>query len=146
MNKAILKVSLKIGLLTALIILLYGAWNQLLFYKYIKLDYYMAAVVLAALFTGVIIARRRHPAPVSEPGNNLFDQLTNKEMQIFLLMADGKTNKEIAAANFVEISTIKTHINHIYAKLQVNNRKEALALYHKYGDQVKSTLYPPPLA
>lgn len=146
MNSAILKTSLKIGLLTALAVLLYEASNVLLFYKFIRLDYYIAIIALAALVTGVVIARRQAPTITHQPDTDPFGQLTNKEMQIFLLMADGKTNKEIAAANFVEISTIKTHINHIYAKLQVSSRKQALALYQNQGASAKSTLYPPPVA
>lgn len=145
MNKAILKIALKTGLVTAIIILLYQASNLLLYYKFIKLDWYMAAIALAALVTGIIIARRQ-PVPIltGHAVANPFEQLTNKEMQIFLLMAEGQSNKEIAATNFVEMSTIKTHINHIYAKLQVNNRKQAVALFYKCNTGAKSTLYPPP--
>ena len=43
--------------------------------------------------------------------------------------AEGKSNKDIAAENFVELSTVKTHINNIYAKLGVNSRREAIKVY-----------------
>lgn len=51
--------------------------------------------------------------------------LTQKEKEILQLIGEGKSNKEIASAQFVELSTVKTHINKIYAKMKVSNRKEA---------------------
>ncbi|MEL6926400.1 MAG: helix-turn-helix transcriptional regulator, partial [Bacteroidota bacterium] len=53
------------------------------------------------------------------------DVLTQKEQQILQLIGEGKSNKEIAAQLFVELSTVKTHINKIYSKIGVSNRKEA---------------------
>ena len=54
--------------------------------------------------------------------------LTQKEKEILLLISQGKSNKEIASALFVELSTVKTHINKIYAKIGASNRKEAQTL------------------
>lgn len=54
------------------------------------------------------------------------DVLTNKELEILQLIAAGKSNKEIASALFIELSTVKTHINKIYTKLKVKNRKDAI--------------------
>jgi DNA-binding NarL/FixJ family response regulator len=51
--------------------------------------------------------------------------LTNREFLIFKFLAEGKTNKEIATILFVEVSTVKTHINNLYAKIKCKNRKEA---------------------
>jgi DNA-binding NarL/FixJ family response regulator len=42
-------------------------------------------------------------------------------------LGEGKTNKEIAQELFVELSTVKTHINNIYRQLNVGTRKEASA-------------------
>lgn len=64
--------------------------------------------------------------PVQE--TPVFDALTQKELEIFKLIGAGKSNKEIASSLFVELSTIKTHINKIYSKLGVSNRKEAQTL------------------
>ena len=60
---------------------------------------------------------------------NVLKQLSAKELQVLALIADGKTNKEIAAIQFIEISTVKTHINNIYTKLTIKNRKEARVKY-----------------
>lgn len=61
---------------------------------------------------------------------NLVHTLTQKEKEIFDLIRQGKSNKEIAAALFVELSTVKTHINKLYAKLGVKNRKEVMNIQY----------------
>lgn len=55
----------------------------------------------------------------------LVNPLTERELEVLEAIADGKTNKEIADALFVSVNTIKTHINRIYDKLNVNNRTQA---------------------
>ncbi|MDN3593949.1 response regulator transcription factor [Zunongwangia endophytica] len=50
--------------------------------------------------------------------------LSSQEKKIKNLILDGKTNKEIAEALFISLSTVKTHISNIYSKLGVKNRKE----------------------
>ena len=50
--------------------------------------------------------------------------LTSKEKEVTLLILEKKKNQEIANELFVELSTIKTHINNIYKKVGVKNRKE----------------------
>lgn len=46
----------------------------------------------------------------------------------FDLIVAGKSNKEIIEKLFIELSTLKTHINKIYKTLEVSSRKEARAL------------------
>lgn len=58
-----------------------------------------------------------------------FLSLTDKEKEILKLLAEGKTNKEIALELYVELSTVKTHINSIYKQLKLSNRKEAIEYY-----------------
>ena len=53
-------------------------------------------------------------------------KFTRKEEEIVQLIKEGKTNKEIASSLFVEVSTVKSHINKIYSKLGVKNREDAL--------------------
>jgi DNA-binding NarL/FixJ family response regulator len=53
--------------------------------------------------------------------------LTAKEREVLAWLADGRSNQEIAAALFVTPATVKTHLAHIYAKLEVNGRHQALA-------------------
>ncbi|MBF0353316.1 MAG: hypothetical protein HQM11_19975 [SAR324 cluster bacterium] len=64
--------------------------------------------------------------PVCEP-KGVNKLLSQREYEILRLMADGEDNKSIAARLFVELSTIKTHIKHIFNKLNVHSRTQALA-------------------
>ena len=50
--------------------------------------------------------------------------LTSQEQNIFKAICAGKTNKEIAAGLFISVSTVKTHINNLYKKLNVKSREE----------------------
>ena len=54
----------------------------------------------------------------------IWRELSQREMDIAGLILSGKSNKEVALALNIELSTVKTHVNNIYAKLGVNNRKD----------------------
>ncbi|WP_022900987.1 response regulator transcription factor [Humibacter albus] len=60
--------------------------------------------------------RTRHP------------ELTIREAEVLALVAEGKSNTEIAASLFVSVATVKTHINSLFAKLHVRDRAQAIAL------------------
>jgi LuxR family maltose regulon positive regulatory protein len=53
-------------------------------------------------------------------------ELTPREAEVLQFIAAGMSNKEIAATAFVSLSTVKTHINHIFQKLDVGNRKQMI--------------------
>ena len=55
------------------------------------------------------------------------DLLTYREREVLALLAGGSTNREIAATLSVTIATVKSHLVHVYAKLEVRNRQEALS-------------------
>ncbi len=52
--------------------------------------------------------------------------LTTRELEVLVLLAEGRSNREIAGALFVTLATVKTHLAHIYTKLGARNRNEAL--------------------
>ncbi len=52
--------------------------------------------------------------------------LSKKELKTLLLLAQGLSNNEIAEQSFVSVNTVKTHLKNIYAKLQVENRIQAI--------------------
>ncbi len=56
----------------------------------------------------------------------LVEPLSERELEVLRLLAEGRDNAEIARALVVAVSTIKSHINHIFSKLGVGNRLEAV--------------------
>lgn len=78
---------------------------------------------------------RRHEARV--PGGaegGMIQVLTKRELEILTLVAEGLTNDEIGKRVFISEKTVKTHLNHIFDKLNVKNRfKAALFLMHRHG-------------
>ena len=56
------------------------------------------------------------------------EELTDREMEILLLIASGKTNQEIADELFIALKTVKTHVSNLLAKLDVHDRTQA-AIY-----------------
>ena len=144
MNQLLWKITLRISLATAGIIVLYQLSNLLLIYHYFTFEYYLLAVAIAALSAGILITLKFQKQIPDKRADNLLDGLTPKELQVLNLIAEGKSNKEIANLNFIELSTVKTHINNIYFKLGVDNRKEAVNLSLQYRFETKSTISPPP--
>jgi DNA-binding CsgD family transcriptional regulator len=60
--------------------------------------------------------RRRDPSTL--------DELTPQELQIAMLLAQGRTTREAAAALFLSPKTIEYHLRHVYMKLGVHSREE----------------------
>ena len=56
------------------------------------------------------------------------DGLSKREQEVFDLLARGLTNKEIASALYITEGTAKAHLHHIYEKLGVRSRTEAVLL------------------
>jgi DNA-binding CsgD family transcriptional regulator len=54
----------------------------------------------------------------------LVHDLTERQKEVYDLIVTGKTNKEIMAELFIEQSTLKSHINQLYKKLNIRNRRE----------------------
>ncbi len=71
--------------------------------------------------TQALVHAATQPAP---PG----DDLTEREREVLALMIDGLNNTEIAEKLVVSPSTVKSHVSHILAKLDVSSRTEAVAL------------------
>jgi len=59
--------------------------------------------------------------------------LSEREMEVLQLLADGLSNKEIGERLFISLQTVKTHITHIFEKLGVSDRTEAVAAALRRG-------------
>ena len=55
-------------------------------------------------------------------------RMTGREKEVIALIIQGKKNKEIAEELFIDISTVKSHVNKIYKKSGVKNRKGLLEI------------------
>ncbi|MFJ8687476.1 response regulator [Micromonospora wenchangensis] len=75
-------------------------------------------------------ADRLGPAPAQDPR---LAQLTDREREILLLVAQGLANAEIAARVHVAEATVKTHVGRILAKLQLRDRVQAVVLAYESG-------------
>ncbi|MGG7621886.1 response regulator [Bacillus coreaensis] len=60
------------------------------------------------------------------------EELTSREMEILLLMAEGKSNQEIADDLFIALKTVKTHVSNVLSKLQVQDRTQAVIYAFKH--------------
>ncbi|MEH7884069.1 response regulator transcription factor [Bacillus sp. JJ1609] len=54
------------------------------------------------------------------------EELTEREMEVLKLIAEGKTNQDIADELFIALKTVKTHVSNILSKLQVQDRTQAV--------------------
>jgi DNA-binding NarL/FixJ family response regulator len=72
--------------------------------------------------------RMAHPAPPKELGD-----LTERELDVFRLVARGRSNAEIARELYISETTVKTHITHILQKLHLRDRVQAVVLAYETG-------------
>lgn len=70
---------------------------------------------------------------VNQVRNPQQDALSQRELEILTLVAAGTTNREIARELFISEATVKTHLLHIYEKLEVPDRAAAVAEAFKRG-------------
>ena len=75
--------------------------------------------------TGRVLERVRRIATADQPDE--LAQLTTQEQKILLLVAEGKTNKEIASEVFLSDKTVKNYVSSILAKLNLERRAQAAA-------------------
>jgi two-component system, NarL family, response regulator LiaR len=84
-------------------------------------DTYAGQSVLEPAVATKVMSRMRKPkeAPVHE-------SLTNREREVLRLMAEGKSNQEIADELFIAVKTVKVHVSSILMKLEVHDRTQAV--------------------
>jgi LuxR family maltose regulon positive regulatory protein len=81
-----------------------------------------------------LLAAFSGPGPAFTPTpESPADSLNEREMEVLRLIHAGLTNQEIADQIVVAVSTVKWHINHLYAKLGVHTRTQALARAKELG-------------
>ncbi|MFC1879120.1 LuxR C-terminal-related transcriptional regulator [Chloroflexota bacterium] len=68
-----------------------------------------------------------NPSKIQAPKSELFEPLSEREIEVLELISEGLTNQEIATRLFLSQHTVKVHAHNIYGKLGVKNRTEAVA-------------------
>jgi two-component system, NarL family, response regulator LiaR len=86
-----------------------------------------------SLLQPVIASRLLQKASAPAAEASLFERLTQREKQVLTLLAQGMTNKQIAAALVISLRTVKFHVSSILKKLEVGNRAEAVRLAVEKG-------------
>ena len=90
---------------------------------------YHGQSVLEPEVTGKMMKRLRNPKQTE-----LHEDLTNREMEILLLIAEGKSNQEIADQLFIALKTVKVHVSNILSKLEVQDRTQAVIYAFKHSN------------
>jgi DNA-binding NarL/FixJ family response regulator len=75
--------------------------------------------------------RRRHAPSASHAA--LLEALTGREREVLELLARGLTNGDVAAALVVSEATVKTHVSHVFAKLGLHDRAQAVVFAYEAG-------------
>jgi LuxR family transcriptional regulator, maltose regulon positive regulatory protein len=79
------------------------------------------------------ILRRSRQLKSPPPGNELIEPLTDRELEILSYLPSRATNAEMAERCYVSVNTIKTHMAHIYRKLDAVNRSGAIRRAQEIG-------------
>jgi DNA-binding NarL/FixJ family response regulator len=90
------------------------------------------ALLAPAITRRLIEDFMRRPAPGSGKPPEL-SELSQRELEVLKLIAQGLSNAEIAASLFLSEATIKTHVTHILTKLRLRDRVQAVVLSYECG-------------
>jgi DNA-binding NarL/FixJ family response regulator len=88
------------------------------------------ALLSPAVTKRVISQFTRAPRPAPPPG---LDELTERELEVFRLIASGLSNAEIGETLFISDTTVKTHVTRVLQKLGLRDRVQAVVLAHQAG-------------
>jgi LuxR family maltose regulon positive regulatory protein len=73
------------------------------------------------------------PPNAQPPGSDLIEPLSERELEVLALLAEGLTNREVASRLFLALNTVKAHAGNIYGKLNVHSRTQAIARAQALG-------------
>jgi DNA-binding NarL/FixJ family response regulator len=89
--------------------------------------------LLAPSVTRRLIGHFASRTPVSNPKTSLLQSLTEREHEVFELIAQGLSNGEIADRLYLSEGTVKTHVKHVFDKLEARDRTQVVILAYELG-------------
>ncbi len=90
-------------------------------------------------YSDLLSTQSQEPAPAASASaaaalvDSVQTPLTGRELEVLELIAGGRSNKEIAAELLISQQTVKNHISHIFAKLEISDRTSAVLLGMRHG-------------
>jgi LuxR family transcriptional regulator, maltose regulon positive regulatory protein len=81
----------------------------------------------------LLAALEREATGTARPATELPEALSERELEVLQLIAAGNSNRRIASELFISVGTVKTHINHLYRKLDAHTRTQAVARARELG-------------
>ena len=82
---------------------------------------------------------RDPPEPKFALNAAAIEELTDREQEVFMLMARGDTNADISEELFISEGTVKTHAKRIFSKLELRDRTQLVVAYQAWlGDPASS--------
>lgn len=83
--------------------------------------------------TGRVLSAYRSARPTSPPSNSRIGDLTAREYEVLELIGRGRSNSEIAARLGISEVTVKSHVGHIFGKLDLRDRAAAIVFAFDHG-------------
>jgi DNA-binding CsgD family transcriptional regulator len=139
---------LKYGLLVGIVTVIFRLLTKSVSIGHFPIELYVTIIAVVFLAVGVYVgmnqkAVKRYISNVKRSVSNLrkrpaeapayVEPLSKRETEVLALIAQGLSNEEVADKLFVSISTVKTHLINIYAKLGVERRTQAVARAQELG-------------
>lgn len=90
-----------------------------------------------------LLQKRQSKSSLTKSQKSVIESLTDREREILGLLAQGLSNKTIAARLYLSVRTVEGHLTNIYARLGVHSRTEAMLVAVKIPKSVGTILAPP---
>ena len=84
-------------------------------------------------YVQTLLAAFQKPNTANSENRQLLEPLSERELELLRLVADGRSNRQIADELFLAIGTVKKHLSNIFGKLQVSSRTQAVARARELG-------------
>ncbi len=89
--------------------------------------------MLSPTITRRLIGRFAHRLEVDTETTRRLEQLSDREREVLVEIARGRSNAEISERLFISAATVKSHINHLFTKLGVRDRAQTVAFAYESG-------------